>query len=76
MKKLVNLMIILAAFSSSHVLASDVSDGFNWPEGFSIESSEAQNNIADGFDWPEGFSVESSEVQTDIAYGFEWPEGV
>ena len=75
MKKLVNLMIILAAFGSSHVLASDVSDGFNWPEGFTIESSEAQSNIADGFNWPEGFSVESHNVQTDIAYGFEWPEG-
>jgi len=68
-------MIILLAFGSSHVLASDISDGFNWPEGFTIESSEAQSNIADGFEWPEGFSVESSKVQTDISYGFEWPEG-
>jgi len=75
MKKLVTLMIILLAFGSSHVLASDISDGFNWPEGFTIESSEAQSNIADGFEWPEGFSVESSKVQTDISYGFEWPEG-
>ena len=54
MKKLVNLMIILAAFDSSHVLASDVSDGFNWPEGFSVESHNVQTDIAYGFEWPEG----------------------
>lgn len=49
MKKLVNLMVILAAFGSSHVIASDVSDGFNWPEGFSVESSKVQTDIAYGF---------------------------
>lgn len=78
MNKLLVPLTLLAVIGSSHALASNVDDGFNWPSGLSSVSSERQmveTIVADGFDWPEGFSSSRVEENSDVAYGFNWPEG-
>ena len=74
MKKLVAPIALVSVLLSTNVLASDVADGFNWPDGFSSVSSEVQQqrqtHTSPGFDYPEGGSYED-----EAASGFNWPEG-
>ena len=78
MKALVASLVIITILGSSNVLASDLADGFDWPYGFSPESSEnqhSQKEQSSGFNYPYGFSPLSNEAESGIAYGFDWPMG-
>ena len=81
MKKLVASLVILFVIGSNNVMASNLADGFNWPDGFSSASSDEQQLKSQdtyGFNWPEGRSFENSIIATshaNVAEGFNWPEG-
>ena len=81
MKKLAASIVILSVIGSGHVLASNLADGFNWPDGFSSTGNQAQQletEKTSGFNWPEGRTFEndtSAASHANVAQGFNWPEG-
>ncbi len=81
MKKLVTSFVLLSVIGSGNVIASNISDGFNWPAGFSSSRNTVQQFTAEGstgFVWPDGSALEGESkvtVHSNIAYGLNWPEG-
>lgn len=81
MKKLVASLVVLGVVGSSQVFASNLADGFSWPEGSSVTNHSTQQlqvEKTSGFNWPEGRTFDNNVMATShakVAQGFNWPEG-
>ncbi|MCP4075715.1 MAG: hypothetical protein GY744_05990 [Gammaproteobacteria bacterium] len=80
MKKLLTSLALVTIVGSTQLIAANIDDGFNWPDGFSTDatSQQIQAEKTSGFNWPEGRSFDSdidTSSHEDVADGMNWPAG-